>query len=209
MRLHGVHHRELRKEGVDARASHGWLRDGNLRPTTEALVVAAQDQVIHTMAYKAKILRQPVNPVCRACGEGEETIAHILAWCPAYRWGLRKQRHDRVLFQLVVAVAKELGLQVPRALRTKNGGIQSGVFGTRGETLIVDRPTPTDRATEVNKPDLIVSLEQLKRIVVMEVAVAWEPLVQEREKEKETKYQELAADLAHAWEGFGCWLCRW
>lgn len=63
---------------MDAKATHGWLRDSSLRPTTDALVVVAQDQVIHTMPYKAKILRQHVSPLCRACGEGEETIAHII-----------------------------------------------------------------------------------------------------------------------------------
>lgn len=34
------------------------------------------------------------------------------------------------------------------------------------------------------------------------MACAWEPLIQEREREKKNKYQELAADLAKQWPGF-------
>ena len=77
--LHGVHRRELMKEGVDTSTIHGWLRDGRLRLTTEALVMAAQDQVIHNMVYSAKI-----NPRCMARKRKDETVAHTLATCPQY-----------------------------------------------------------------------------------------------------------------------------
>ena len=198
---HGVHKRELQKEGVDVKATHRWLKDGRLRP---ALVMAAQDQVLHTAAYQAKVMKKTRDPKCRACGQEDETVAHILAACPKYKWGLRKQRHDRVLYQLVMAVADRLGLRVPRVLRGKEGGVRSGVFGSRGKTLLVDQHIPTDRATQANRPDLVVRLEKEKRIICMDVAVAWEPLVRvrEREAEKQDKYQELAADLAQAWEGY-------
>lgn len=36
-------------------------------------------------------------------------------------------------------------------------------------------------------------------ITIYEVACAWEPLVCDREKEKQQKYQELAADMAKLW----------
>ena len=52
---------------MDTKATHSWLKDGSLRPTTEALVMAAQDQVLHTRAYQAKVMRKPVDPKCRAC----------------------------------------------------------------------------------------------------------------------------------------------
>ena len=76
------------------------------------------------------------------------------------------------------------------------------MFGSQGKTLLVDQHIPTDRVTQANRPDLVVRLEREKRIVCMDVAVTWEPLVREREAEKQDKYQELAADLAQAWEGY-------
>ena len=80
--------------------------------------------------------------------------------------------------------------------------MKSGVFGSRGKTILMDQHIPTDTVTEANRPNLVVRLEGEKRIVCIDVAVAWEPLVREREAEKQDKYQELAADLAHAWEGY-------
>jgi hypothetical protein len=40
------------------------------------------------------------------------------------------------------------------------------------------------------------------RIVIADVACAWDPLVEICEVEKKAKYQELAADLAKQWQGY-------
>jgi len=55
---------------------------------------------------------------------------------------------------------------------------------------------PTDRDLTARRPDIIMYLKEHNQIVILEVAVAWEPLLEEREKEKSNKYWELAADLA-------------
>lgn len=49
---------------------------------------------------------------------------------------------------------------------------------------------------------MVVCLTEEKRLVIFEVACAWEPLVEEREKEKRHKYQELASDLSRQWPGY-------
>jgi hypothetical protein len=41
-----------------------------------------------------------------------------------------------------------------------------------------------------------VYLKRSKRLAILEVACAWEPLVLEREREKRGKYREFACDLA-------------
>ena len=33
---------------------------------------------------------------CRMCGEGRETLGHVLSACPQYKFTLYKERHDRV-----------------------------------------------------------------------------------------------------------------
>ena len=45
---------------------------------------------------------------------------------------------------------------------------------------------------------MVVRMTAEKRIVVFEVACAWDRLVAEREREKMRKYEELAADLARS-----------
>jgi hypothetical protein len=45
--VHGVHAREMLQQGCDLKATFAWLKSGNLRATTESLIIAAQDGVIH------------------------------------------------------------------------------------------------------------------------------------------------------------------
>ena len=49
---------------------------------------------------------------------------------------------------------------------------------------------------------MVVRLESERRLVVQEVACAWEPIIAEREKEKKLRYQDLAADLARQNPGY-------
>lgn len=55
--------------------------------------------------------------------------------------------------------------------------------------LVVDQVIPT------NRPDVMVFLEKERKIVLFEVACAWEQNVHDRETEKRAKYGELVADL--------------
>ncbi len=69
--------------------------------------MATQDQVVMTRVYSGKILKKVGNVMCRLCGERQETVAHILAACGKLQYTMYKARHDRVLYQLVKAVAEE------------------------------------------------------------------------------------------------------
>ena len=69
-------------------------------------------------------------------------------------------------------------------------------------TIKVDLSLPTDRQLTSRRPDIVLFLKEDRCIVILECAVAWELLLEEREREKFYKYQELAADLAtqhHGW----------
>ena len=43
--------------------------------------MAAQDQALRTNYIKKRIDKQAGSPMCRLCGEQEETISHIVAEC--------------------------------------------------------------------------------------------------------------------------------
>ena len=134
------------------------------------------------------------SPQCRLCGS-QETVGHILSSCKTYQWMLYKERHDRVLYQLVKAVTKSLGLMLPERFQGVGGVVKSGVMGTAAKRILIDQAIPTDKILEHKRPDLT-------RVVIFEMACASDPLVGTREKEKRTKYQELAADLVNQWPGF-------
>ena len=60
--------------------------------------------------------------------------------------------------------------------------------------MAVDRPIVTEGEVAHYRPDMAVF--QRDRVTLIEVAVAWYPIVAEREREKTIKYQGLAADIA-------------
>ena len=72
----GSYHRQ-----VTNNESYVWLSEGRLRPQTEALTFAAQDNVVHTRWYQNRILRNSSLLMCRECGKAIETVKHILNMC--------------------------------------------------------------------------------------------------------------------------------
>ena len=60
----------------------GFLRgDKDIKHQTEALILAAQDDVLHTGWYRNRILRNSSLLMCRECGKAMETVKHILNMC--------------------------------------------------------------------------------------------------------------------------------
>ena len=192
--IHGVYARELRKTSMDARLATEWLRSGRLHPETEATLVAEQDGVTSTAAYRSRVQNSGEDQTCRVCREHPEMLGHILSRCPGHAWALHKERHDQVLFVLVRAITEKHGLA--------RGLVKPGVVGDSRVKMLVDQRVPTGRHVTENRPDLIVRLREGKRIIVLEVACAWDPLVVKRELEKRNKYARLKADLAKQWPGY-------
>ena len=101
-----------------------------------------------------------------------------------------------MLYLLVKAVLTSLKLGIPESMRGPGGVAVAGVTGGRGIKVLVDQLIPTSRTVIHRKPDLVVRMEEERRVVIFEVACAWDRGLNEREVEKRGKYQELAADLA-------------
>lgn len=153
--IHGVYAVQI----TDQKATHRWLTDGRLQAQTEAIIIAAQDGVTHTNAYRARVLKQTGDDTCRVCKKAQETVGHILSACEAYKWTLYLNRHNRILLQLVKAVAMKLGIVIPKELRAPRGTIGWGKMGSENSyVILVDQCRPTDRRLKERKPDLIVKM---------------------------------------------------
>ena len=165
--IHGAFGKQIIRPQVDRKATHAWLKDGRLQARSESMIVAMQD---HTRAYRHRILKEPgVSPTCRRCEENE-TLGHVVSRCKVYDFTLYKDRHDRMLFQLVKGVARALKIAVPGYLKNPGGKMKAGVMGREGRTqLYVDQLIPTDRTMTNRRPDLVVKIPSQDRIIIMEV----------------------------------------
>ena len=56
-----------------------WLKNGDLKKATEGTIMAAQEQATRTRSTRHRIDKENVSPLCRLCGEREETVAHVVS----------------------------------------------------------------------------------------------------------------------------------
>lgn len=75
-----MYHHQI-EEVADIKKSYQWLENAGLTNSTEALIMAAQEQVISTRAIETRIYQCRSDPRCKLCKEARETIHHIVAGC--------------------------------------------------------------------------------------------------------------------------------
>ena len=194
--IHGEYFKQWQQEGASTEATHSWLAHGRFKSETEALIVAIQDGVVHTRVYRKRILKTTSGSSCRVCGKSEESIGHLLSSCKMMNFTLHKQRHDRVVLQLLLALCRRFDLRLPPSLLWRsNTWTGVGIVQNSRAKVELDLTHPTDQRTEAHRPDLVLTIHDRREIWILEVACAWEPLILEREDEKRRKYQQLAAGL--------------
>ena len=119
------------------------------------IVVAAQDGVTITRAYRVGVLKEDIPAICRHCGAERETLGHMLAVCESHKFSLYKERHDRVLYQLARALVQSLGESMPECLRRRGGtcGSMVVVVGSARNRILIDQVVPTLRQVTHRRPD--------------------------------------------------------
>ena len=61
--------------------------------------------------------------------------------------------------------------------------------------VIIDLSIPTDERLKKRRPDIVVITSKPKRVEILEVACVLDHLIEEREQQKQTKYQALAVEM--------------
>ena len=79
-KMYGQYVREV-SESADEGKMWRWLSKCDLKPETEALICAAQEQAIRTNYVKCNIDKSVASPLCRLCHEKGESISHVVSEC--------------------------------------------------------------------------------------------------------------------------------
>ncbi|KAI8501656.1 hypothetical protein Bbelb_209270 [Branchiostoma belcheri] len=162
------------------------------------------------------------DPACKLCGE-RGTMAHILSGCKValaqgrYRWRhdkvlaviaelleqqRRKKRQDRPRSDLAMTFVRE-GEVKPAAGRRDNSILQRA----KSWELRVDlgRRMHFPQVVQTNlRPDAVLSSEDGKKIVMIELTVPWEEGCEEANERKRAKYQDLLQQCRD--KGWQAWL---
>ncbi len=175
-----------------------WLVKGRLKSSTEALILAAQD-CIYTCSFKANCMSNAGDTHCCQCGEGVETVRHILSQCHPKGFNLYMERHDRALLAVYYDLCKHYGFEVtPRWWELQT----LPVHENHHAKILWDVPIPSNGDIVVRRPDVILQDRMNRHLHLIEMAVAWDSIQEERRAEKQSKYRELCADLRRQFHGY-------
>ena len=168
----------------------------DLKPETEALIIAAQDQSLRTNYVKFHIDKTTDSPLCRMCKEKGESVMHILSECSKLAQREYKRRHDNVArivhWELCGMYKIEKGKNwyehEPKAV------IESDEI-----KILWDFNIQCDHIIEHRRPDILVVNKKEKSCQIIDIAVPGDLRVHVKEGEKVEKYGDLKREIARLW----------
>jgi hypothetical protein len=181
-------------------SSWKWLTTGWMKKETEGLLLAAQDQALLRRDYQVLVMKEAGSKKCRMCGARDETVMHILSECEKLAQGEYKKRHDRVATIVHWELCAIHGFQ-----RSKNWYDHHAepVLENEKVKILWDFNIHTDRIIEARRPDLVVVDKQNSETLIIDIAVPGDFRVVEKEREKISKYQDLAMETGKMWKTRG------
>ena len=174
-----------------------WLQRGELKKETEGMIMAAQDQALRTRYIQRAIDGTNISPKCRKCNEKEETINHITSECPALAQTQYKKRHDTVARAVHWSLCKKY--QIPCCNKWYEHQPQA-VTENENAKLLWDFGIRTDRVIQAHRPDLTLVDKKNNKVSLIDVAIPWDSRVEQKEREKRDKYQDLRIELRRLWD---------
>ncbi|XP_051931065.1 uncharacterized protein LOC127607055 [Hippocampus zosterae] len=193
--LHGMYHRTI-TEVADLKKSYQWLERTGLKDSTEALILAAQEQALSTRAIEAQIYHTRQDPRCRLCKEAPETIQHITAGCKMLAGKAYMERHNQVAGIVYRNICAEYGLETPRS----KWETPPKVVENDRAKILWDFQIQTDKMVMANQPDIVIIDKGQRKAVVVDIAVPSDGNIRKKEHEKLEKYQGLREELERAWK---------
>ena len=181
---------------ADKKKSWLWLKNGDLKKGTEALIMAAQEQVIRTNCVKHHIDNSRDSPTCRMCGEKGETVNHIICECSKLAHKEYKRRHDNVARIVHWEIREKYYLS--RAEQWYNYKPE-GVTENESIKVLWDFNINTDYEIEHRHADIVVELKSEKECLIIDIAVPGVTRIKLKEQEKIEKYQDLKGEIARLW----------
>ena len=194
--LHGQFFRKT--EEVRDENSWNWLKQGYLKRETEGMLMAAQDQALRSNAIKHRIDKAKISPLCRLCGERDETVAHIVAECKMLAQKQYKLwRHDRVATVIHWTFCKKYGFDAAEKWYDHQ---PNPVIENEKTKILWDFAIQTDHQIEHNKPDIVLIKKDEKECLVIDVACPFDSRIKLKEGEKIERYQDLKRETKKLWK---------
>ena len=147
------------------------------------------------------------STICQLCKEQPETVAHILAGCPALAQNHYTARHNSGLKCLYFTLLKHYGL-VNRIPPWHSAIVSKPQVKNDQVRILRDVPTPTAECRvqttshQGNRADVTVFDKRAQEILVFEFSCPWVTNRVKKDKEKTTKYAQVCEELKARHPGY-------
>ena len=173
-----------------------WLQNGDLKRETESLIVAAQNQSIRTNLVKAKIDKSQGDSLCRVCRKVDESIDHIVSGYSKLVQKEYEKRHDNLGKKVHGKLARKSNFEAGDKWYEHE---QEIVLENEDYKILWDFSIQTDHVTKTRRPDLVVVDKKERSCKIIDFAVPGDSRIEESEKDKIAKYQDLGRELQKIW----------
>ena len=189
--MHGQYPKRTKEKDVDQDKTHSWLSAPGLKSETEGFIIAAQDQCIKINYYRNKILKDGTDPMCRICGQFQETIDHLVSGCPELAKTEYIQRHNKAAAYLHWVICKHYNIKV----QDKHYEHEPAAVTEKTATILWDMPIQTDKEIKANRPDIAVKDKKERTCLVIDMFIPTERNTSLKTMEKLTKYKDLKIEI--------------
>ena len=173
-----------------------WLQNGDLKRKIESLIVAAQNQSIRTNLVKAKIDKSQGDSLCRMCRKVDGSIDHIVRGCSKLAQKEYKRRHDNLGKIVHWKLDRKCNFEAGHKWYEHEAEI---VLENEDYKILWDFSIQTDHVIEARRPDLVVVDKKERSCKIIYFAVPGDSRIEEKEKDKIEKYQNLGRELQKIW----------
>ena len=193
-----VLHGQYLSQTKEVRSGHcwAWLQNGDLKRETESLIVAAQNQSIRTNLVKAKIDKSQGDSLCRMCRKVDESIDHNVSGCSKLAQKEFKRRHDNLGKIVHWKLARKCNFEAGDKWYEHE---PESVLENEDYKILWGFSIQTDHVIEAWRPDWVVVDKKERSCKIIDFAVPGDSSIEEKEKDKIEKYQELGRELQKIW----------
>ena len=147
---------------------------------------------------KYHIDRTSENPLCRLIlWEKGESVQHIISGCKKLAQKEYKRRHDNVAKKVHWNICKKNRLEHSERWYEH---APAGAVENEEIKVLWDINIQCDDLIEARRPDLIVIDKKEQKGIIIDIAVPADVRVEEKEKEKVEKYQDLKREIRRLWK---------
>ena len=157
-----------------------WLRTAHLKPTTEALITAAQDLALNTNWHPCHILKTKQTDKCRRYGEHPETVSHIISGCPKLAQTVYLERHA-VASTVHCNLTKELNFENAEHLWEHK---PEPVLKNDAYKPLYDFNIMTDKKITARRPDIVIVNKGQRKTTLIGIGCPCDRNVNDKETEK-------------------------